>query len=143
MFPCNTAIASNSREDSIARKLSRLDGLEVQLHIIGLTFKMNVESENGQIQPPGFPVPINPDRPTYLDKLREFHPDLNEIAVIGDNFFLDVAPVLLNGGYGVLIESEATQGYEVPYLLEHPHGHFAKNFDDALAFIERHRASEK
>ena len=139
MFPEYAAIMSNSKDTSIRKKLDGLSGLEADLHLIGLAQKMVVDSEEGQVQPDGFPVPINPDRPEYLGNLRGFHPDLKELAVIGDNFFLDVATVLLHGGYGVLLETEATQGYEVPFLEAHPRGHFARNYDSALKFLEQHQ----
>ena len=139
MFPNYAAIMSNSKEGSIKQKLNTLIGLDVDLRLIGLAQKMVVGSEEGQVQPEGFPVPINPDRPEYLANLRRFHPDLRGLAVIGDNFFLDVAAVLLHGGYGILLETEATQGYEVPFLEAHPRGHFARNYDSALQFLEQYR----
>ena len=139
MFPEEAAIMSNSKDTSIQKKIQLLENYVASLPIIGLAQKMNVASEVGQIQPDGFPVPINPDRPDYLNKLRTFHPILDELAVVGDNFFLDIAAVLLNGGYGVLLETEATQGYEIPFLQAHPRGHFAKDYDSALAFIAEHR----
>jgi len=141
MFPGNAAIMSNSKDTAIREKLDGLAGLDANLHLIGSTRKMVVGSEKGQVQPNGFPVPVNPDRPEYLGCLMRFHPNLNELAVIGDNFFLDVATVLLHGGYGVLLETEVTQGYEIPFLEEHPRGHFARNYDSALQFLEQHRES--
>src|SRR3989338_762733 len=132
LFPDNAAIMSNSKGTSISSKLDGLNGLEANLHLIGLAQKMVVASEEGQIQPEGFPVPINPDRPEYLGRLRTFHPNLREVAVVGDNFFLDIAAVLLNGGYGVLLETDATQGYEIPFLQAHHRGHFARNYESAL-----------
>jgi hypothetical protein len=152
MFPGNAAIMSNSKASSIRKKLNGLEGLEADSYLIGLAQKMVVSSESGQIQPDGFPIPVNPDRPEYLKNLSLFidpdanpsYPlewgiDLSNLAVIGDNFFLDVAPVLLKGGYGILLETEATQGYEIPLLKAHPRGHFAKNYDDALEFIKQHK----
>ncbi len=139
IFPGNAAIMSNSKDTSIQKKLAGLDGLEVNLYLIGLAQKMVVGSEEGQVQPKEFPFPVNPDRPEYLDNLRGFHPKIEELAVIGDNFFLDVATPLLHGGYGVLLETEATQGYEIPFLEAHPRGHFARSYDDALQFLEQHR----
>ncbi len=138
-FPKKAAIMSNSKDTSIRKKLDGLSGLEADLYLIGLAQKMVVGSEEGQVQPQGFPIPINPDRPEYLSSLRAFHPNISELAVVGDNFFLDIAAILLNGGYGVLLETEATQGYEIPFLQAHPRGHFAKNYDDALRFLETHR----
>ncbi|PIN74894.1 hypothetical protein COV17_04465 [Candidatus Woesearchaeota archaeon CG10_big_fil_rev_8_21_14_0_10_36_11] len=140
LFSGAAAIMSNSEEDSIREKLQGLEGLTIDLHIIGLAEKMVVISEKGQVQPEGFPAPINPDRPAYLGKLRQFHSDIAGIAVIGDNPFLDVFPVLLNGGYGILLETEVTQGYEIPFLKAHPRGHFARNYDEALRFLELHKA---
>jgi hypothetical protein len=150
MFPGSAAIMSNSKDTSIRKKLDGLEGLAVDLHLIGLAQKMVVVSESGQILPEGFPVPVNPDRPEYLRRLFEFlnpgaeplrgmNPDLSDLAVIGDNFFLDLAAVLLTGGYGILLKTEATQGYEVPFLQQHPRGHFAEDFDDALRFLEENR----
>jgi hypothetical protein len=137
-FPGSAAIMSNSLDTSIRKKLDDLSGLEADLHLIGLAKKMVVDSEEGQIKPDGFPVPVNPDRPKYLENLREFHPNIGELAVIGDNFFLDVATVLLHGGYGILLETEATQGYEIPFLEAHPRGHFAKDYGSALQFLKQH-----
>src|SRR3989338_5113919 len=38
--------------------------------------KMDVASTEGMLQPDGFPVPIYPDRPVYLQKLLAFHPHI-------------------------------------------------------------------
>ena len=157
MFSERAAVMSNSYEDSIRKKLRKLEGFEVgDMYLIGPAEKMIVGSQRGQVQPDGFPVPINPDRPAYLRKLWKFmNPkqgdeefdklyEANEVSldgleVIGDNFFLDIATVLLHGGYGVLLETEATQGYEIPFLEAHPRGCFARNYDEALEFTARHK----
>src|SRR3989338_5047639 len=80
-----------------------------------------------------------PDRPVYLQKLLAFHPHIETTDVIGDNFFLDIATVLLRGGYGVLLETEVTQWYEVPFLRAHPKGYFARDLDDAIDFLQKNK----
>ncbi|HIH15624.1 MAG TPA: hypothetical protein HA360_03590 [Nanoarchaeota archaeon] len=139
LFPGRGAIMSNSRESSIQKKLGELEGYSGGLQILGEVQKMDVASTEGMLQPDGFPVPIYPDRPVYLQKLLAFHPHIETTAVIGDNFFLDIATVLLRGGYGVLLETEVTQGYEVPFLRAHPKGYFARDLDDAIDFLQKNK----
>ncbi|MSR86014.1 HAD family hydrolase [Candidatus Woesearchaeota archaeon] len=135
LFPGRVAIVSNSRDTSIRRKLEKIPGLVTSPRIIGLAQKMLVHSKRGQFQPQGFPTSVNPDRPEYLRLLREFHSNLSELVVVGDNFYLDLSAILHSGGYGILLDTEVTQGYEIPFLQQHPRGHFARGYDAVIEFL--------
>ncbi len=140
LFHGRVAIVSNSRDISIRKKLEKIPGLVTSPRIMGLAQKMLVRSDEGQYQPQGFPTPVNPDRPEYVSLLRNFHPTFSELAVVGDNFFLDLSAILYVGGYAVLLDTEVTQGYEIPFLEQHSHAHFARGYDSVIEFLKRHRA---
>ena len=47
----------------------------------------------------------------FIEKFKD-----KTIAVVGDHFFFDVAPILLHGGYGILLKTDFTQLYKTPFL---------------------------
>ncbi|MCK4588868.1 MAG: HAD hydrolase-like protein [Nanoarchaeota archaeon] len=135
------AIVTNSRTDSVMKKLNQLGKFETP--VIGGAKKYDVKerylftSVPEFIQPEGFPRLVFLRRKKYkdvLDGLEGFKPE--NTAVVGDIFELDLVLPQYVGYRTILLETPGTQVHEKPYMKSQPNSFLAKSFGEIMKFLK-------
>ncbi len=128
-------IVTNSKMDSVSRKLEKLMGPDNGIIVIGDALKNKIAANSPSITISGLARPVYWDRPFYSEILRALVQDTKEGVVIGDVTELDLIPALSMGLNGVLVKSKDTQPWEIDYIDSHPHGKSVNTLEEAAAHI--------
>lgn len=127
----NFYIVTNSKTDAVKHKIALLlNNPDNHIQVVGNARKF--VASHASIELPGFPRPVYPDRPEYLNVLNSIGP---VSAVCGDIFELDlVAPQFL-GAKTVLLTNQNTPPWEEAYYKNHPTGKNAASLTETQNII--------
>ena len=147
-----TYVVTNSHTEPVAHKLellganpdgsNSLDWLRARVH--GRARKYVVDETFDQVPErmalPGLSRPVLLRRPHYAQVIQQLclqhQVQIQNVAVVGDIFELDLALPLFLGARAVLLSNAHTPGYEKAFVSNHPRAFLADSLERVAAFLE-------